>query len=71
MGFYLNYRKLKEWLQKCAGATVKLLQPIQWITPLGMPVVQPYLIAEKKHGSLCLVPVRHKQVLFNRFFKRA
>ncbi|KAI6240892.1 DNA-directed RNA polymerase [Aphelenchoides fujianensis] len=54
--------KLKDWFRQCSGATNKLMKPVEWVTPLGLPVMQPYLKSGKKHGHLCLLPVRHKQV---------
>ncbi|KAI6215099.1 DNA-directed RNA polymerase [Aphelenchoides besseyi] len=53
---------LKDWFRQCARTTVKLMQPVEWITPLGLPVMQPYLKQGKKFGHLCLLPVLHKQV---------
>lgn len=40
------------------------MQPMQWNTPLGLPVIQPYVEAKKIYGMLCLIPIRHKQVGF-------
>ncbi|KAI6188188.1 DNA-directed RNA polymerase [Aphelenchoides besseyi] len=61
---YSNVAKriLKDWFRECARTTVKLMQPVEWITPLGLPVMQPYLKQGKKFGHLCLLPVLHKQV---------
>lgn len=56
------FRKLKKWFQNCAVGAVQLMQPIQWNTPLGLPVVQPYVEAEKRYEMLCLIPIQHKQV---------
>uniref|UniRef100_A0A7E4UYQ3 DNA-directed RNA polymerase n=1 Tax=Panagrellus redivivus TaxID=6233 RepID=A0A7E4UYQ3_PANRE len=53
---------IKEWLRDCASATTQLMKPIEWTTPLGMPVMQPYLSIESKQNKICLLPVRHKQV---------
>lgn len=36
-------RKTMEWLTECASGIVKLKNmPVRWVTPLGLPVVQPY-----------------------------
>uniref|UniRef100_A0A915J9A9 DNA-directed RNA polymerase n=1 Tax=Romanomermis culicivorax TaxID=13658 RepID=A0A915J9A9_ROMCU len=42
-----NTRKIQNWLQDVAGVLARdLKQPVQWVTPLDFPVVQPYF--EKK-----------------------
>ena len=33
---------IMEWLAECAGLIAKAGQPVSWITPMGLPVVQPY-----------------------------
>lgn len=35
-------RGIMAWLAKCAGKAGLSGQPMSWITPLGLPVVQPY-----------------------------
>ncbi|VDM71352.1 unnamed protein product [Strongylus vulgaris] len=35
---------------------------MEWETPLGLPVVQPYVIAKEKQGRVIHVPVSTKQV---------
>jgi len=54
--------KLKNWFRQCARSIVKLMQPVEWETPLGLPVMQPYLKTEKKFDFLCRSPISHKQV---------
>jgi DNA-directed RNA polymerase len=39
-----------------------MMQPVEWITPLGLPVHQPYVKAERKFDVVCHLPIRHKQV---------
>ncbi|CAD8112182.1 unnamed protein product [Paramecium primaurelia] len=34
--------KIKQWLIKCATIISNENQPVSWITPLGLPVIQPY-----------------------------
>jgi DNA-directed RNA polymerase len=34
---------------------------VEWQTPLGLPVVQPYASVQKVAGQLCLLPSPHKQ----------
>lgn len=34
--------RIKQWLIECAHIVGSLGQPVSWITPLGLPVVQPY-----------------------------
>lgn len=33
---------IKEWFRQCAGKVSKTGNPVGWITPLGLPVVEPY-----------------------------
>ena len=34
--------RVKDWLTSCAHAVATEGQPISWLTPIGLPVVQPY-----------------------------
>ncbi len=49
------FREMKDWFRACADVIYKLDRTVEWETPLGLPVVQPYLDAE-------LRPVAIKQV---------
>ncbi|CAD6184511.1 unnamed protein product [Caenorhabditis auriculariae] len=53
---------LKDWFRSCAKATSELMRTVEWTTPLGLPVVQPYLRPVDKQGKLLLSPVSTKQV---------
>ena len=33
---------IKEWFKRCAGKVSQTGNPVSWITPLGLPVVEPY-----------------------------
>jgi DNA-directed RNA polymerase len=33
---------IKKWLIKCAGLITETNNPVSWITPMGLPVIQPY-----------------------------
>ncbi len=35
-------RNIMEWLATCASLVAKQDQPMSWVTPLGLPVIQPY-----------------------------
>jgi DNA-directed RNA polymerase len=35
-------RNIMEWLATCASLVAKQGQPMSWVTPLGLPVIQPY-----------------------------
>lgn len=35
-------QRIKAWLVNCAGIIAKAGYPVSWLTPLGLPVVQPY-----------------------------
>ena len=50
------------WFKACAAQILKLKRPIEWKTPLGLPVIQPYVQIEKVDKSLGFLPVPHKQV---------
>ena len=40
--FFQGAQRIKKWLIDCAGLIAKKGYPVCWITPLGLPVVQPY-----------------------------
>ena len=40
--FFQGAQRIKLWLIDCAGLIAKSGHPVTWITPLGLPVVQPY-----------------------------
>lgn len=40
--FFEGAQRIKEWLIDSAGMIAKKGYPVSWITPLGLPVVQPY-----------------------------
>ncbi|KJH44976.1 DNA-directed RNA polymerase, partial [Dictyocaulus viviparus] len=46
----------------CAKGVSDLLQTMEWITPLGLPVVQPYVKARERKGRVIYSPVSTKQV---------
>ncbi|GAB5354656.1 hypothetical protein AAMO2058_000137600 [Amorphochlora amoebiformis] len=35
-------KEIMEWLGTCSSLITKMGQPVCWVTPLGLPVVQPY-----------------------------
>lgn len=39
---FANATKVMEWLNDCAGAIAESGEPVEWRTPVGLPVVQPY-----------------------------
>ncbi|KAF1783917.1 DNA-directed RNA polymerase N-terminal domain [Phytophthora cactorum] len=39
---FTSARGIMGWLARCAGKVGESGQPMSWITPLGLPVVQPY-----------------------------
>lgn len=51
-----------KWLKRCAQQVVKLWKPVEWVTPLGLPVIQPYVTVENEGDGLLFRPVPHKQV---------
>ncbi|KAL3101882.1 hypothetical protein niasHS_003291 [Heterodera schachtii] len=59
---FTNSMALMEWFKRCAHQTLKLGRPMEWVTPLGLPVVQPYVTVDKEGTGLVFRPVPHKQV---------
>ena len=39
---FTQAHKIKKWLIACSNLAVRNKQPISWITPLGLPVMQHY-----------------------------
>ena len=39
---FTSARQLMAWMAQCARLVAQHDQPVSWITPLGLPVVQPY-----------------------------
>ena len=35
-------RRIQDWLSDCATRMAAVQQPVSWLTPLGLPVIQPY-----------------------------
>ncbi|VDK67685.1 unnamed protein product [Onchocerca ochengi] len=54
--------KMKDWFRGCAEAIVKLMHTVEWITPLGLPVYQPYLETEMEENKVYRLPKSIKQV---------
>ncbi|CAB3407685.1 unnamed protein product [Caenorhabditis bovis] len=53
---------LKDWFRLCAKGTSELMKTVEWITPLGLPVVQPYCRIVERKGKLVLAPIPMKQI---------
>ena len=41
---FTSARQLMAWMAQCARLVAQHDQPVSWITPLGLPVVQPLSI---------------------------
>ncbi|KAL3125089.1 hypothetical protein niasHT_000361 [Heterodera trifolii] len=54
---FTNSMALMEWFKRCAQQTLKLGRPMEWVTPLGLPVVQPYVTVDKEGTGLVFRPV--------------
>ena len=39
---FLGARKIMDWLTECAGTIAHSGHCVRWVTPMGLPVVQPY-----------------------------
>ncbi|CAL2027516.1 unnamed protein product [Caenorhabditis brenneri] len=53
---------LKDWFRLIAKGASDLTKTVEWITPLGLPVVQPYCRLVERRSKLVLVPIPMKQV---------
>lgn len=53
---------LKDWFRLIAKGSSDLMRTVEWVTPLGLPVVQPYCKLVERKSKLILVPVPMKQV---------
>ena len=45
---FLGARKIMSWLAECAKLIALTQKPVTWLTPLGLPVIQPYRKMGKK-----------------------
>ncbi|KHJ89353.1 DNA-directed RNA polymerase, partial [Oesophagostomum dentatum] len=59
---FTSSMKLKDWFRDCAKGVSDLLRTMEWVTPLGLPVAQPYVVPKEKQGHVIHVPVSTKQV---------
>lgn len=39
---FTGAQEIKAWLRNCANLVSKTGNPVGWISPLGLPIVQPY-----------------------------
>lgn len=46
---FRDANNIKEWFAKCAKIVAKTGDHVKWVTPLGLPCVQPYTNMSKKH----------------------
>lgn len=63
------FRQLKDWFRSCARGISSLWRPVEWVTPLGLPVLQPYVKALHTQGHLVHKPVGSKQVNISLFIR--
>jgi len=58
---FTETRSIQDWLTECARIVSKTYgKPVEWVTPLGFPVVQPYHKAVKKLGETFFVCLPNK-----------
>ncbi|MQM15243.1 hypothetical protein Taro_048185 [Colocasia esculenta] len=55
-------RGIMNWLTQCAKVIASENQPVRWTSPLGLPVVQPYMKSERHLGSSFEIPLCDVQV---------
>ena len=39
---FTGAHRIKKWFRQCANIVSKTGNPVGWVTPLGLPIVQPY-----------------------------
>ncbi|EJW82153.1 DNA-dependent RNA polymerase, partial [Wuchereria bancrofti] len=59
---FTSSMKMKDWFRDCAEAIVKLMHTVEWITPLGLPVYQPYLETKMEENKVYRLPKTIKQI---------
>ncbi|KAK6100643.1 DNA-dependent RNA polymerase family protein [Brugia pahangi] len=59
---FTSSMKMKDWFRDCAEAIVKLMHTVEWITPLGLPVYQPYLETKMEENKVYRLPKSIKQI---------
>uniref|UniRef100_A0A0N5A192 DNA-directed RNA polymerase n=1 Tax=Parastrongyloides trichosuri TaxID=131310 RepID=A0A0N5A192_PARTI len=52
---------LKEWFRKCASTISGIKKSVEWVTPLGLPVYQPYMKEETFDDKSYYIPMTSKQ----------
>lgn len=55
-----NYYVIQNWLTDSARQISKAGKPVQWTTPLGLPVIQPYHMNTEKQVPKCDPFVWHR-----------
>ncbi|VDN22775.1 unnamed protein product [Gongylonema pulchrum] len=53
---FTSSMKLKDWFRNCAESIVKLMHTVEWVTPLGLPVYQPYLETKMEDNKVNAFP---------------
>mmetsp|Transcript_41821 Transcript_41821/g.63939 ORF Transcript_41821/g.63939 Transcript_41821/m.63939 type:complete len:169 (+) Transcript_41821:3059-3565(+) len=46
---FRDANNIKEWFAKCAKIVAHTGDPVKWLTPLGLPCVQPYKLTSQKN----------------------
>lgn len=46
---FRDANNIKEWFAKCAKVVAGTGEPVKWITPMGLPCVQPYKYMSQKN----------------------
>ena len=46
---FRDANKIKEWFANCAQKVASVDDPVKWLTPLGLPCVQPYKTVANKN----------------------
>lgn len=62
MGMFSSAKDIMDWLTECARVIAAEDKPVQWVTPLGLPIVQPYRNMRKQAVKTVL-----QSVLLNKY----
>ena len=47
-------QSIMDWLAEMAAKIAEQQEPVQWMTPIGFPVIQPYRRNNTKHVKTCM-----------------
>ena len=53
MSMFSSAKDIMKWLSDCASAIAGQDKSVHWVTPLGLPIIQPYrcIIVDNRSGN--------------------